>query len=295
MTTPVRAKGHTAVMQQRQPTPPDALDYFPTPPWSVRGVLPFLRELDPGFTTAIVEDPACGEGHMAAVLAEESRYVQAFDVYDYGWDWAPIRVGLKALSQRPRVRDFLAGPGEAHRPTWIVTNPPFKAATAFAATAFERAPFVAFLVRQGWLETEERWRLFQARKPYLILQYAERVPMTQARWDPTASTATPYCWVIWTPRFSLRPGFDWIEPGLRKRLTTEQDLEWFAPPREAWGAKPREQWRPEMGPVRWWRFPYRGDAWTGAPTDENWPGVHTHYTPIAGGRDLLGDGGGTRT
>ena len=66
------AKGFTAVMAQRR-EPPDALDYFPTPPWATRAL--FRHVLPALGIEAIgrVWEPACGEGHMAAVIAEFAR------------------------------------------------------------------------------------------------------------------------------------------------------------------------------------------------------------------------------
>ena len=65
-------RGFTAVMAQRR-EPPDALDFFPTPLWGSRAlfrhVLPFLG-ID---AIGSAWEPACGEGHMAAVIRESYR------------------------------------------------------------------------------------------------------------------------------------------------------------------------------------------------------------------------------
>ena len=63
------AKGFTAVMAQRR-DPPDALDYFPTPLWSTRAL---FRHVLPAVGVDVIGsvwEPACGEGHMAAVIVE---------------------------------------------------------------------------------------------------------------------------------------------------------------------------------------------------------------------------------
>ena len=66
---PLVAKGSTAVMAQRR-EPPDALDYFPTPPWATRALFRHvLPALDVDGICSVWE-PACGEGHMAAVIEE---------------------------------------------------------------------------------------------------------------------------------------------------------------------------------------------------------------------------------
>jgi hypothetical protein len=63
--------GARAIMGSRV-EPSDSLDYFPTPPWATRAliekVLPQVACRDTG--RQIAWEPACGEGHMAEVLAE---------------------------------------------------------------------------------------------------------------------------------------------------------------------------------------------------------------------------------
>ena len=63
------AKGFTAVMAQRR-DPPDALDYFPTPLWSTRALFRHVLPVVGFDAIGSVSEPACGEGHMAAVIAE---------------------------------------------------------------------------------------------------------------------------------------------------------------------------------------------------------------------------------
>jgi hypothetical protein len=76
----------------RRREPPDALDFFCTPPWATRAlfrhVLPAI-----GVEAAVsVWEPACGEGHMAALIEEFARGpVVASDIFGgYGYGLAPI-------------------------------------------------------------------------------------------------------------------------------------------------------------------------------------------------------------
>lgn len=41
-----------------------------------------------------------------------------------------------------------------------------------------------------------------------------------------------------------------------------------------------EQWDEEQGNVLWWRLPVDEPPYVGTPLDSNWPGYHTHWTPI---------------
>lgn len=77
-------------------------------------------------------------------------------------------------------------------------NPPFSLALEFAERALAEARRgVAMLVRTGWIETAERYRLFCRHEPTLVAVFAERVPMVEFRWDPEASSATSYAWFVW--------------------------------------------------------------------------------------------------
>jgi hypothetical protein len=40
-----------------------------------------------------------------------------------------------------------------------------------------------------------------------------------------------------------------------------------------------DEWHEDFGPVVWWKFPVDEPAWIGTPTDDDWPGYHTHWTP----------------
>jgi hypothetical protein len=163
---------------------------------------------------------------MSAPLAEFFSFVVSSDVFDYGADPEPENWGGTV--------DFLGGTREPIWFDWIITNPPFNVAEAFAQRALSLAKTgVALLVRSGWLEGVGRYeRLFRDRPPTLIAQFVERVPMVRGRWDPDASSATSYCWIVWVTGQD-RPGepvFAWIPPGQRERLTTARDRQRFAYP-----------------------------------------------------------------
>jgi hypothetical protein len=47
-------------------------------------------------------------------------------------------------------------------------------------------------------------------------------------------------------------------------------------------AIPAEQWTDIDGPVLWWMLPVMDgeQPWAGTPKDCDWPGYHTHFTPL---------------
>jgi hypothetical protein len=206
-----RPLGFTAVMAQRR-EPPGALDFFPTPPWATRALFHHvLPQLDVQ-TVGRVWEPACGEGHMAAVISEFSNAVVATDIFDYGYGTAPV--------------DFLDQmlPSAVDTVDWIITNPPFKPADQFVLRALDVAAVgVALLLRTQWLESEDRYySIFRDRPPSLFAPFVERVAMLRGRWEPDASTATSYSWFVWKRGAPPRSPF-WIPPGCKATLSRDCD------------------------------------------------------------------------
>ena len=130
-------------------------------------------------------EPACGSGHLAKVLSEYFSKVKAADIHPYGYGG---------------VHDFLATPHETNGFDWIITNPPFRLGEDFTLLALKLARRgVAMLTRTVFIESVGRYdRLFSVTQPSHFAQFTERVPMVKGRLDRRASTATGYCWLIWT-------------------------------------------------------------------------------------------------
>ena len=187
---------------------PDSLDFFPTPPWATRALCEYVIDID-GLD---VWETACGQGHMAKPLAEYAAKVFASDVYDYGFGEVGSFVGCGPDVIPPKQCD------------WIITNPPFNLAEQFLMRALAIADIgVALLVRSSWLESVGRYReIFSKDAVRKVAQFVERVPMVKGRYDPKASSATSYAWVIFmnTPAFCE---FCWIPP-CRKRLERADDV-----------------------------------------------------------------------
>jgi hypothetical protein len=205
----------TAVMARRK-EPHDSLDYFPTPPWATRALCEHVIS-GLNLSQMLVWEPACGEGYMARALAEYFRGVCRTDVQRY--------------DDQHGLCDFLLFNAKPHASwedvefDWIITNPPFRLAQEFITTALAKCKLgVAVLVRTAFLEGIDRHeRLFTEYPPHIIAQFAERVPMVRGRVDEDASSATAYCWVIWTKnRVARSTEFVWIPP-CRKQLEREGD------------------------------------------------------------------------
>lgn len=45
-------------------------------------------------------------------------------------------------------------------------------------------------------------------------------------------------------------------------------------------ARPLAEWHEGLGPSLWWSFPVEGPPYCGSPLCDDWPGYHTHWTPL---------------
>ena len=198
----------SAVRQQRR-EPHDSLDDFPTPPWATRALCEWLGARGLIGPLCSVREPAANRGHMARVLAEYFDRVEASDVHDYGVGFA--------------VEDYLFGPPPPFT-RFTITNPPFRLAVEFIHRALACSQYVAVIVRSAFLEGGARYRdLFATNPPAHVFQFSERVVMHRGRLSENGSTATAYCWLLWTPRPVALPQLSWIPPGTRRRLERAGD------------------------------------------------------------------------
>ena len=226
-----------AVMAQRREAR-DSLDDFPTPPWATRALIehvlfPNLDVFDPRGRIANLTawEPAANRGFMSKALREYFRIVRTSDVHDYSTE--------PHVECQDAVFDFLI-PGvespclQTNGANWIISNPPFRLAEQFIARAFTIKNWqgTAMLVRTSFLEGVGRYTdLFSRQPPSIVAQFAERVPMFRGRIDPTGSTATSYCWLVWLEGVE-ETRLVWIPP-CRKHLERDGDYPRFSAGDEA--------------------------------------------------------------
>ena len=161
-----------------------AHDYYPTPPAATRALL--AAESFPGS----IWEPACGEGHIAKVLADAGHDVVATDLVDYGFG--------------EPGRDFLAE--RACLATHIITNPPYGRGLgdafcrhAIALTA-QTGGKVAMLLPVQSLCHPLRHPFFEKYPPAVI--YALDECHCWPYGDPARATRSllqqRYCWMVWS-------------------------------------------------------------------------------------------------
>lgn len=156
-------------------------DLYETPEVAVRALL----RVEP--LPHIVWECACGPGAIVRVLRAAGLMVYATDLIDYGCEDAEHGV------------DFLM---EHSAPTYIgaiVTNPPYKLASEFAAHALTLAPKVVMLLRLAFLESERRRGILDGGALARVHVFRNRLPMMHRNgWQGSiASNTTAFAWFVW--------------------------------------------------------------------------------------------------
>jgi hypothetical protein len=160
-----------------------AYEFYPTPPEAT------LALLSAETFDGSIWEPACGEGHIAKVLANAGYQVTSTDSVDYGFGESN--------------RDFLA----ASRPLakHIITNPPYGRglADAFAKHAIaltrETGGTVAMLMNLSGLCHPLRHNFYTGQPPALVYCLDECICWPYG--DPSRATTSiakqRYCWIVW--------------------------------------------------------------------------------------------------
>jgi hypothetical protein len=154
-------------------------------------------------------EPACGPGAIVRVLRAAGHRVIATDLIDYH---SPV--------QDDAGRDFLLERRAPDGVEMIVTNPPFKLASQFAAHALSLCPRVAMLLRLSFLESGNektkagRARLFALDGGHLsrIHVFRNRLPMMHRDdWAGNrASNSVAFAWFVWERGYTGKPEIDRI-------------------------------------------------------------------------------------
>lgn len=160
-------------------------DLYQTPPEAVDALLSVEN------VPMKIWEPACGPGAIVSVLRASGRDVLATDLVEYN---SPLqdRSGVDFLSPLTRKYVWEYGGG-------IVTNPPYKNAAEFVVRALEVAPYVAMLLRLGFLESERRRDVLDNSCLARVHVFRNRLPMMHREgWTGAqASSAMAFAWFIW--------------------------------------------------------------------------------------------------
>lgn len=171
-----QSKAHSRAVRGR--------DLYETPSVAVRALLRVEK------LPRRIWEPADGNGAISRVLRRAGHRVATSDI--------------------ARGVDFLTSERMPKQSRAIVTNPPFQLASKFAAHAVMLSPYVAMLMRLGFLETGHpchangRARLFclDQQPPARVYVFRQRLPMMHRDgWKGRRTTsAMAFCWIVWDRR-----------------------------------------------------------------------------------------------
>jgi hypothetical protein len=132
-------------------------------------------------------EPAAGRGAIVEVLRTAGYTVLASDLVDYGCPTHFTR------------RDFLMELKAPERCEAIITNPPFKLASQFAAHALELCPKLYMLLRLAFLEGTNRSPILDGGALARVHVFRNRLPrMHRDGWTgPQASSSIAFAWFVW--------------------------------------------------------------------------------------------------
>lgn len=132
-------------------------------------------------------EPAAGRGAIVEVLRTAGYTVLASDLVDYGCPTHFTR------------RDFLMELKAPERCEAIITNPPFKLASQFAAHALDLCPKLYMLLRLAFLEGSGRTPVLESGALARVHVFRNRLPrMHRDGWTgPQASSSIAFAWFVW--------------------------------------------------------------------------------------------------
>jgi SAM-dependent methyltransferase len=158
------------------------LDFYETPSWAVRALLPAIPSLD----GKRVLDPGCGTG---AILRELGAAFPECDITGLEKDRARFDHATTS-TELPLVHgDFF---NHVEKYDAIVSNPPYSHALEFVQHALTLAPLVCMLLRLPWLASQRRadWH---RENPSLVCVLPKRPSFTA----DGKTDATEYAWFVW--------------------------------------------------------------------------------------------------
>jgi len=168
-------------------------DHYPTP---LNAIYPLIRSVP---LPHRIWEPACGEGHIAEVLATYGHDVVSTNLEDRGYG----KTGVDFLMTRKPRADC------------IVTNPPFSADENFVLHAIDLGVEVAcFFLRSKFLEGKDRYRDIHSRyPPFAMLQFIQRIKIFSGdidQSDQPGMTNESFAWFVWVKGFVGRPTVGWL-------------------------------------------------------------------------------------
>lgn len=151
--------------------------------------------------SAVIFEPACGEGHLAEQFKKAGYHVVASDLIKRNYDCY--------------VQNFFDIPTD---PKWkcdIVTNPPYNKAQEFIEHALNLVDDgfkVCMFLKIQFLEGKKRRELFKKYPPKTVYVSSSRIrcAMNGDFENAIKSSAVCYAWFVWVKGYHGDPVIKWI-------------------------------------------------------------------------------------
>ncbi len=158
------------------------LDFYETPSWAIRAVLPALPPVD-GLR---ILDPGCGTG---AILRELGAAFPENEIVGLEKDRARFEAASASTELPIILGDFFS---HAEKYDLIVSNPPYSYALEFVQHALTLAPLVCMLLRLPWLASQRRADWHRENPAHVNV-----LPKRPSFTADGKTDATEYAWFIW--------------------------------------------------------------------------------------------------
>jgi len=168
-----------------------ANDFYPTPAWVTQGL---LRTYPPPRGAGLL-DPCAGDG---AILRELHTFDPDAALYGLELDLQLAQTCALVAPQGSSVGvgDWFtyADPIQAYVPrAAVITNPPFSLAMEFVSSCVARFPYVAMLLRLGFLATRKRSAWINAHPVTQLIVLGARPSFTGCG----GTDSQEYAWFVW--------------------------------------------------------------------------------------------------
>lgn len=163
-------------------------DFYPTPPEATRGLL----RVEP--IVGAIWEPACGDGAMSRELEAAGHQVTSTDLVDRGYGQARVDFLMERQGLAPNV----------------VTNPPFRLASAFARQALRLTTGkVALLVKLTFAEGQERADVLDDPRLARVWVFRRRISFQRGS-DRAGNGMMCFAWYVWEHGNTSKPTMGWI-------------------------------------------------------------------------------------
>jgi hypothetical protein len=164
-------------------------DFYATPGWCVRAILPHLMNV----VGRMVIDPCAGKGDVLDVVGREWPHVRRA-----GLEIDGTRAQIAGVCHPVVHRDALAAESWSAEPgSLVLTNPPFSLAMEFVHRSLDEVRAydgtVAMLLRLGWLASLKRAEWLRRNTPSVF------VLPRRPSFTGTGTDSADYAWMVWGP------------------------------------------------------------------------------------------------